>query len=98
MPERPGLEVIRSLTDIESVTKAVISSINESNNDRRGNTSSIENLVEDSVKQLYPNVRQSNPSLGSSCSSNRSLVKNPKESYPTPREKWSQSFKGRSDK
>ena len=70
MSERPTRELIRSLTDLALATKAVIASTDEGNNDRRGNTSSIEYLVEDSVRQLFPSVRQSsNPSLGSSITS-----------------------------
>ena len=101
MSECPACELIRSLTDLVWATKAVIASTDEGNNDsRRGNTGgSIENLVEDSVRQLLPSVRQSrNPSLGSSFSINSSLVHNPSKRHPTPKEIWSQSFKKRSDK
>ena len=99
MPEHPTPELIRSLTDLVSATKAVIASTDKGNNDRRGNTSGIEYLVEDSVRQLFPSVRQnSNPSLGSSSSSNNSLDQNPSERHPTPKEIWGQSFKGRSEK
>ena len=45
MPERPTRELIRSLTDLVSGTKAAIASTDEGNNNRRRNTTGIENLV-----------------------------------------------------
>ena len=99
MSEHPTRELIRSLTDLVSATKAVIASTDEGNNDRRGNASGIEYLAENSVRQLFPSVRQSsNPSLGSSSGSNSSLVQNPSERHPTPKEIWGQSFKRKSEK
>ena len=92
MSERPTHELIRSLADLVSATKAVIASTDDGNNDRRRNTSGIENLVEDNVRQAFPSVRQSNSSLGSSSSSNSSLVQNPSERHPTPKTIWGQSF------
>ena len=47
MSERPTHELVRSLTDLVSATKAVIASTDDGNDDRRRNTSGIENLVED---------------------------------------------------
>ena len=67
-------------------TKAVIASTDEGNNERRGDTSGIENLVENSVRQIFPSFKQSNPSLGSSSSSNSSLVQNPSEIHPKPKD------------
>ena len=99
MSECPTHKLIRSLTDVVSATKTVIASTDKVNNDRRGNTSGIENMVKDSERQLFPRVRQnSNPSLGSSSSINSSLLQNPSERHPTPKVIWGQSFKRRSDK
>ena len=86
MSERPTRELIRSLTNLALATKPVIASTGEGNNDRRRNTNSIENLMEESARQLFPSIGQSNPSLGSSSSSNSSLVQNPRERHPTPKE------------
>ena len=86
MSEHPTRELIRSLTNLVLATKAVIASTDEGNNDRRRNTNSIENLMEESARQLFPSIGQSNPSLGSSSSSNSSLVQNPRERHPTHKE------------
>ena len=95
MSERPTRELIRSLRELVLATKAVIASTDEGNNDRQGNTGGIENLMEYSLRHLFPNVRQSNPSLGSSSSSNSSLVQNPRKGNLTSNE--SRSFKRISD-
>ena len=83
MSGNPTRELITSLADLVSATKAVIASTDEGNNGRRGNTSGIENLVVGSLKQLFPSVRQSNPSLGFSFTCNSSLVQNLSERHPT---------------
>ena len=51
-----------------------------------------------SVKQLFPSVRQSNPSLDFSSTRISSLVQNPGERHLTHKEILDQSFKRRSDK